>query len=95
MKSILYKSLYLIIATLVILTGSCTDDLLYYDGEIPEGEGTLSATVTFTPITSAALGSTRTDGDAMNNIRVLSVLVYTTDGNLFKCYSSDSTDPDS
>ena len=95
MKSILYKSLYFIIATLVILTGACTDDLLYYDGEIPEGEGTLSATVTFTPITSAALGSTRTDGDAMNNIRVLSVLVYTTDGNLFKCYSSDSTDPDS
>lgn len=95
MKSILYNSLYPLIAVFVILLSGCRDDLLYYDGEIPEGEGTLSATVTFTPMWYANLEETRTPGNLLNDIRCLSVFVYTSDGNLFRAYSSDSRDPKS
>ena len=65
---------------------SCSDDFPYYSGEIPEGEGNLSATITFTPNQASNLGGTRTPGDAIQTINSLCVLVYTTDGELVRKY---------
>lgn len=73
-----------------LMTVSCTDDFPFADGDIPEGEGTLSATVTFSPHSAANL-STRTAGNKLNDIRSLCVLVYTSDGKLYKKYSSEAS----
>lgn len=65
---------------------SCADDFPYSVGSIPEGEGTLSATVTFTPMKESSLGATRTAGDAIKDINSLCVLVYSPKGDLLKSY---------
>ena len=77
------------------MASSCNDDFPYQVGEIPEGEGIVSATVTFTPTIAANLGKTRTPGNAINDIKSLCVLVYTADGKLFKSYSSKSSEENS
>lgn len=87
MKHNILKSLYLFTLLFSVIVSSCSDDFPYRDASIPEGEGTLSATVTFTPITANNIGTTRTDGDAIQNINSLCVLVYSTEGNLLKKYN--------
>ena len=72
---------------LSLMICSCSDDFNYYNGEIPEGEGTLSATVTFTPASGVNLAATRTDGNAIRDINSMCVLIYTTDGKLVRTYS--------
>ncbi|MDE5877586.1 MAG: hypothetical protein K2H47_08870 [Muribaculaceae bacterium] len=66
---------------------SCTDDFNYYNGDIPEGEGDLRATVTFTPAVATNLHATRTPGDTIKDINSLCVLVYTPDGDLVRKYT--------
>ncbi|MDE7345117.1 MAG: hypothetical protein K2N48_00055 [Muribaculaceae bacterium] len=82
-----------LIALVSIMAVSCADDFPYRNDPIPEGDGTLSATVTFTPITASSLGTTRTPGNAIQNIESLCVLVYGKDEKLIKKYSSLSDDP--
>ncbi len=90
MKQFILKSIYLLTLTLTVIVGSCTDDFPYKNVEIPEGEGVLSATVTFTPITANNLGTTRTPGNAIQNIESLCVLVYDeTKEKLVKKYTQD------
>ena len=72
---------------LSLLLCSCTDDFNYYNGEIPEGEGDLSATVTFTPGSATSLVATRTPGNEIKDIESLCVLVYTTSGELVRTYN--------
>lgn len=71
---------------LSLMVCSCSDDFNYYNGEIPEGEGDLSATVTFTPASATSLGATRTPGNEIKDIKSLCVLVYTTGGELVRTY---------
>ena len=87
MKTIIYKSIYLLSLIFLISVGSCTDDFPTVDGIIPDGEGGVSATVTFTPVTATNLGTTRTPGNELNDIESLCVLVYGTDNNLIKKYT--------
>ncbi len=93
MKHIILRLLYTVAIMSCLLGSSCADDFPRYDMDIPEGEGTLIGTVTFTPTVSTNLGGTRTPGDTIKNINSLCVLVYTADGNLFKRYrQSDLAD---
>lgn len=87
MKHSVLKSLYLLPLLFSLLAVSCSDDFPYRDPSIPEGEGTLSATVTFTPVTTSELGASRTPGDAINSIESLCVLVYDKNKELFKKFS--------
>ncbi|MDE5880783.1 MAG: hypothetical protein K2H60_03555 [Muribaculaceae bacterium] len=89
MKQKVLKSIYLLTLILTVIVVSCTDDFPFKDVTIPEGEGTLSATVTFTPNKASNLGTTRTDGDALNDINSLCVLVYNNDEEktLFRKYA--------
>ena len=85
MKHNVLISLYILIFSL--LTASCVDDIHFDNGVIPEGDGTLSATVTFTPVTTSDLGISRTAGDTINSIESLCVLVYHKDKTLFKKFA--------
>ncbi len=87
MKSKVLKISYILTLLFSLLLAACTDDFPYRDVEIPEGEGILSATVTFTPTTASELGTTRTDGDALNSINSLWVLVYDKQKNLVTKYA--------
>ena len=87
MKQIAKKSLYLLTYFISILVVSCADDFPYRDVEIPEGEGILSATVTFTPTAVSDLGATRTPGNELNSIESLCVLVYDKQKHLVKKYA--------
>lgn len=87
MKTLKLTIIYLFTAMCSLMAVSCADDFPYQNVEIPEGDGTLSATVTFTPTSATSLGGSRTSGDAIQTINSLCVLVYTTDGNLVETYS--------
>ena len=62
---------------------SCSDDVLIPGDEtfIPEGNGTISATVNFKPFVGT-LNATRSAGDAIKEVESLYVLLYDEDGNL-------------
>lgn len=87
MKPTILKSLCAAFALFTMLFTSCNDDFPYLNGDIPEGEGTLSATVTFHPASSVNLGGTRTAGNAIQSINSLCVLVYYPNGNLMRKYT--------
>ena len=91
MKTIVNKFTCLVAFITSIMICSCSDDFPNLFGEIPEGEGNLTATVTFTPTLGANLNNTRTAGDAIQTINSLCVLVYTPEenGNLVKKYTQD------
>ncbi|MDE5877597.1 MAG: hypothetical protein K2H47_08925 [Muribaculaceae bacterium] len=86
MKHIIFKLSYIVAFMSCLLGSSCADDFPRYETDIPDGEGSLVATVTFTPTVQANLGGTRTPGDSIKDIKWLCVLLYTPDGNLFKKY---------
>lgn len=87
MKPTILKSLCAAFALFTMLFTSCSDDFPFPNGDIPEGEGTLSATVTFHPASGINLGGTRTPGNAIKDINSLCVLVYHTDGALMHKYA--------
>ncbi|MBD5310973.1 MAG: hypothetical protein HDS13_02250 [Bacteroides sp.] len=87
MQTIIMKFIYVMTVIFSLMICSCADDFTYYNGEIPEGEGNLTATVTFTPTVAANLYSTRTAGNVIQDINSLCVLVYTTDGKLVRKYN--------
>ena len=89
MKTIVYKFIYAISVITSLMLCSCADDFPDIFGDIPEGEGNLSATVTFTPTYTADLKTTRTSGEAIQTINTLCVLVYTTDGKLVRKYNKE------
>lgn len=76
MKLNFLKTLNLLMLACAVLAVSCADDFPYRNDPIPEGDGMLTATVTFTPTAVSDLGSTRTSGTAIQNIESLCVLVY-------------------
>lgn len=87
MKRNHFKYIHLLALLFSLLAVSCADDFPYSDPSIPEGEGILSATVTFTPTAASDLGMTRTPGDAIQDIESLCVLVYDKDRKLLKKYT--------
>ncbi|MDE6551725.1 MAG: hypothetical protein K2K98_02000 [Muribaculaceae bacterium] len=91
MKTIVNKIIYTVAFIASLMICSCSDDFPNLFGEIPEGEGNLTATVTFTPTLGANLKATRTAGDAIQTINSLCVLVYTAEenGNLVRKYTMD------
>ncbi len=86
------KFVYVMTVIFSLMICSCTDDFTYYNGEIPEGEGDLRATVTFTPTMATNLHATRTPGNVIHAIESLCVLVYTPDGELVRKYTKDELD---
>ena len=67
----------------LIFLSACRDDYLPYE-QTGEGESTLSCDVRFEPLAGAL--ATRAPGDAIKNIKTLTVLVYDLKGKLVKSY---------
>lgn len=87
MKHHLQYLIYALLSTLLPLAAtSCEDDLNFGPNGFGEGEATVSAEVTFTPLVSA-LGSRAvsggTPGDAIKSIDQLWVVVFDSKGNLY------------
>lgn len=84
------NQIYNTLALFLLLFGlvSCEDDRLYNPDEIVEGEATISADVTFKPLSTAlqSRATGGTPGDAINKISDLNVLIYTEAGKLFGKY---------
>lgn len=77
------KSLLQYFATLLlplIAFTSCIDELEYPDGDIPEGEGDITATISLRDIFSTQLGDSRSSGEAIETIENLLVAIYDLDG---------------
>ena len=91
MKTIVNKFICTVAVITSIMICSCSDDFPYGFSEIPEGEGNLTATVTFTPTLGANLNATRTAGNAIQTIESLCVLVYSAEekATLIKKYTQD------
>lgn len=68
---------------LTLLSG-CYDEYLPTPDSVGEGESTLSCDVRFEPLAGAL--ATRAPGDAIKNIKTLTVLVYDLKGKLVKSY---------
>lgn len=86
-RHIIYR-IFSVVAAFLLMQ-SCQDDrYLFGNGEIGEGEATLTAEISFKNYTPAL---TRTPGNALNGIENLFVLVYTETGALYdvKEYSGD------
>ncbi|MCM1293756.1 MAG: hypothetical protein NC230_09295, partial [Bacteroides sp.] len=92
MKITLLNIKYLFVLAWSVILASCSDEPLWTGGEIPNGEGTLSATITFNPALEANLGKSRTSGNVIKSINNLNVLVYDSNKKLVKCYYHDATD---
>lgn len=77
--------IYILIATVILGLGtaSCVNDFFDIDKEIGEGEATLSARITFSPVKNA-LNGTRSDGAALKHINTLCVFIYDKDGKLYR-----------
>lgn len=82
------RSIYYLIGLLASMAlWSCSDDALYDKGDGFDGDCTISASLTF-QAEDVDLGS-RSEGDLIQNINTLHVLVYDTEGDLIKCYTKD------
>lgn len=62
---------------------SCVNDFFDINNEIGEGEATLSARITFSPVKNA-LDGTRASGTALKHIDSLCVFIYDQDGKLYR-----------
>lgn len=84
------NQIYNILAILMLAIGlvSCVDDQLYNPDEIGEGEASISADVTFRPLSSAlqSRATGGTPGDAIKKISNLNIIVYTESGKLSGIY---------
>ncbi len=87
MKQFILKSIHILFLFLIFIATSCDDDFPIFNVDFPEGEGVLTATVTFTPATALNIGTTRTPGDSIKDINSLCVLVYSPDGKLIQKYT--------
>lgn len=94
---------YLSIFTLFILAvgiAGCTDELIYPDGEIGDGEATIEATLSFEPLIQTPTGGRGSAGDiikSINDITIdgkegkdIAVFVYDSQNNLVRIF--DHTD---
>lgn len=63
---------------------SCIDEIEYPDGYIPEGEGNITATISFTDLFPTQLGGSRSSGTAIEVINNLFVAIYDTDTTLVR-----------
>lgn len=72
------RILTLLIFSLLVCLWSCEDDFPYPDQEIPEGTSTVKADVSFKSFTAAGLS--RADGEAIQAIESLWVVLFNTDG---------------
>ena len=71
---------YIASALLLLANVSCTDDKLYDDTVIGEGEAVLSAEVLFKNFTPALAQDSRTIGTALDGIENLYLFVYSESG---------------
>lgn len=67
---------------------SCVNDFFDINNEIGEGEATLSARITFSPVKNA-LDGTRASGTALKHINSLCVFIYDQDGKLYRRVRQD------
>ncbi len=72
---------------MVLTMTSCVDDFPADRGEIDGSTRTLSVEVAFEPTAEADLNSRATDGDAMQDITSLHMLIYNIDGELIEDYT--------
>ena len=84
MKNNIFKVLLAISA---LFLWSCSDDLRYETEGLDGTDCDVSAQVTFDIDRDVNLGSRATDGDVIQDFSSLCVLVYTTDGNLYKTFT--------
>ncbi len=86
------KAIYILIASAlaILLMPGCTDEPIYQEESIPDGDGLATLNLTFTPsvnvnLTSrSSIASGGTDGDAIKDIENIFIAVYDLDGNLQK-----------
>lgn len=76
----------IIISLFSIILSGCEDDFPIGNQIIGEGEGQLSATVLFQPLTGTLESSRATSGDAIKNINTLTVIVYKQKGEISEFY---------
>ena len=74
-----------VIVTLVL--PGCVDEIELPDDYIGPGEARVSANIEYEP-SAAALSQGRSDGDALNEINTLSVVIYKLNGELLKIYNT-------
>lgn len=84
MKNNIFKVL---MAFAPVLLWSCSDELRYETEGLDGTDCDVSAQVTFDIDRDVKLGSRATSGDAIQDFSSLCVLVYTTDGNLYKTFT--------
>lgn len=84
MKNNIFKALF---AMSAVFLWSCSDELRYETDGLDGTDCDVSAQVTFDIDRDVSLGSRATNGDAIQDFSSLCVLVYTTDGNLYKTFT--------
>lgn len=80
---------YIIVTLTALAATGCQDDFMKQE-IIGEGKAGISATLDFTPM-SSALSQTRTAGDALKDIKSLHILLYNEDGELLKSWTQNET----
>lgn len=76
---------------MALLAGACTDDLLYIDSEIGEGERDIEMAVEFNPLNVTSL-NTRAPGQAIENISDVTVVAYDRFGVFYRIWTADDAD---
>ena len=80
---------YIVIALIAFAVTGCQDDFLNEE-RIGKGNAAVSATLDFTPM-SSALSQTRAAGDALKDIKSLHILLYNEDGVLQQSWTQNET----
>ena len=78
LKSVI--SYFLLLLLPFVALTSCIDQLDYPDGDIPDGEGDITATISLRDILSTQLGGSRSSGTAIETIENILVAIYDLDG---------------
>lgn len=80
---------YIVISLIAFAVTGCQDDFLNEE-RIGKGNAAVSATLDFTPM-SSALSQTRAAGDALKDIKSLHILLYNEDGVLLQSWTQNET----
>ena len=83
---------YIVISLIVFAVTGCQDDFLNEE-RIGKGNAAVSATLDFTPM-SSALSQTRAVGDALKEIKSLHILLYKENGDLLQSWTQNEAQKD-
>lgn len=76
----------------MLLCAGCQDDLLYDYEDPGEGERDIEMIMQFTPMNAVTVATRATAGDAIEDIRTLSIAMYDAYGNLIHIYNPGDSD---